>query len=436
MTPWRRARTAPAGLSWLAAERIVVARARRRVGLLVGLAVTVLVTAVGVLSYGMLIRGQERQIKRELAYTASRGDPSGPPGCTWLFLLHDGEISGGAVPAPSGFPLAAAMSTTARTGIPSETTIERHGTVYFVLTQTRGEDVVQAIFDARYQLADRRHLLVALAVAELLGLVVAVASGAVVGRLAVAPLADSLARQRRFIADVSHELRTPIAQVHTRAQLLARRARAAGVPVEYQSELNRLTGTTRRLGEVVNDLLLSARLAAAPGDGAVADPVDLAAVAEAAVLAENDRAGEQSVLLTFSRPDVPVPVSGVESALRRVISELLTNALTHTPAGGRIDVTVRLPAHDVAELIVADTGNGFDPADRIFDRFHSGAGPDKRHTGLGLALLREVVTGHGGTIDARSHPGRGARFAVRLPVRTSPRPAASTPTPASVSGDA
>ncbi|WP_309246009.1 ATP-binding protein [Verrucosispora sioxanthis] len=79
-----------------------------------------------------------------------------------------------------------------------------------------------------------------------------------------------------------------------------------------------------------------------------------------------------------------------------MISELLTNALTHTPAGGRIDVTVRLPAHDVAELIVADTGNGFDPADRIFDRFHSGAGPDKRHTGLGLALLREVVTGHGG----------------------------------------
>lgn len=75
---------------------------RRRVGLLVGLAVTVLVTAVGVLSYGMLIRGQERQIKRELAYTASRGDPSGPPGCTWLFLLHDGEISGGAVPARPG----------------------------------------------------------------------------------------------------------------------------------------------------------------------------------------------------------------------------------------------------------------------------------------------------------------------------------------------
>ncbi|GIJ34594.1 His Kinase A (phospho-acceptor) domain-containing protein [Micromonospora sediminimaris] len=435
MTPWRRLRRpAPAGLSWMAAERIVVARARRRVGVLVGLAVTVLVTAVGVLAYGMLVRDQERQIKRELAYTASRSDPSGPPGCTWLFLLRDGEISGGTVPAPPGFPLATAMTTTASTGVPAETTITRNGTVYFVLTETRGEDVVQAIFDARYQLADRRHLLVALAVAELLGLVVAVASGCVVGRLAVAPLADSLARQRRFIADVSHELRTPIAQVHTRAQLLARRAGAAGIPVEYQSELNRLTGTTRRLGEVVNDLLLSARLAAAPGDRPAADPVDLATLAEAAVLAENDRAGEQGVALTLSRPDVPVPVAGVESALRRVISELLTNALTHTPAGGRIDVTVRLPAPDVAELIVADTGNGFDPADRIFDRFYSGAGPEKRHTGLGLALLREVVTGHGGSIDARSHPGRGARFAVRLPVGTSPRPAASTL--ASVSGDA
>ncbi|MFY1670640.1 sensor histidine kinase [Plantactinospora sp. WMMB334] len=421
----------------MAAERVVVARARRRVGLLVGLAVTVLVSVVGGLSYGMLIRGQESQITRELAYTAGRGDPSGPPGCTWLFLLHEGQITGGAVPAPAGFPLAGAMTATAATGLPAETTIERDGTTYFVLTQTRGEDVVQAIFDARYQLADRRHLLLALAVAELLGLIAAVASGSVVGRLAVAPLAESLARQRRFIADVSHELRTPIAQVHTRAQVLARRAGAAGLPADYQSELNRLIGTTRRLGEVVNDLLLSARLAATPGDRPTA-PVDLAALAEAAVVAETDRAGEQGVTLTLSRPDVPVPVSGVESALRRVISELLTNALTHTPGGGRIDVTVRRPATGVAELIVADTGNGFDPADRIFDRFYSGAGPEKRHTGLGLALLREVVTGHGGTIDARSHPGRGARFAVRLPVGTSPGPTLpplATPTTAPVSGD-
>ncbi|MEO3929455.1 HAMP domain-containing sensor histidine kinase [Micromonosporaceae bacterium B7E4] len=405
----------------MAAERAVVARARRRVGLLVGLAVTVLVSLVGAVSYGMLVRGQERQIQRELAYTAVRGDPSGPPGCTWLFLLHDGQLISGAVPAPAGFPLTAPMTATAATRTPATDRIERNGTVYFVLTEPRGEDVVQAIFDARYQLADRRHLLLALAVAELVGLLAAVTSGLVVGRLTVAPLAEALARQRRFIADVSHELRTPIAQLHTRAQVLARRAGSTGVPANYRSELDRLVGTSRRLGEVVNDLLLSARLAAMPADRPATTPVDLAALAEAAVVAETDRAAEQGVTLTLSRPDVPVPVPGVESALRRVISELLTNALRHTPAHGRIDVTVRR-RDDVAELIVVDTGEGFDPADRIFDRFHSGVGAEKRHTGLGLALLREVVTGHGGTIEARSHPGQGAQFAVRLPVRSSPDP--------------
>ncbi|MEU8661142.1 sensor histidine kinase, partial [Actinoplanes philippinensis] len=115
-------------------------------------------------------------------------------------------------------------------------------------------------------------------------------------------------------------------------------------------------------------------------------------------------------------PPRPVPVVGVESALRRVISELLANALHHT-AGGRITVTVlALPA--TAELIVTDTGDGFDPADaeRIFDRFHRGPGGGERRFGLGLALLREVVTSHGGTIVAEGHPGMGATFTVRLPL--------------------
>jgi len=71
-----------------------------------------------------------------------------------------------------------------------------------------------------------------------------------------------------------------------------------------------------------------------------------------------------------------------------------------------------------AELLVADTGAGFDPADadRIFDRFHRGAGAGERRYGLGLALLQEVVTSHGGTITAQGHPGAGASFTVRLPI--------------------
>ena len=266
--------------------------------------------------------------------------------------------------------------------------------------------------------ADRRHLLLAFSLSATVGLLAA-ATGVIVGRRAVAPLAEALGRQRRFVADASHELRTPIAQVHTRAQLLARRARKSGSAADLH-DLERLVGTTRRLGEIVDELLLSARLNAAPGDLPNAQPVDLTALAEAAVAAEADRAGERRVTMTLHTPGVPLPVPGIESALRRVIGELLANALTHAPAGGRIDVTVRRAARDRADLVVADTGDGFDPADldRIFDRFHRGTGAGDRRFGLGLALLREVVTSHGGTIAAESRPGEGATFTVRLPTVT------------------
>lgn len=408
-------------ISWTAGERQVVTRAGLRVGLLVGSAVTTLVTLVGGIAYAMLIAGQERQIRRELAYSASYGDPTGPPGCTWLFL-HPGEtFAQGAFPPPSGFPMRDAFNTVATTRSALLTKVDRDDTVYFVLTQPRGDGVVQAVFDARYQLADRRHLLVALGIAEAIGLLAAAGTAVVVGRVAVAPLAEALTRQRRFIADASHELRTPITQIHTRAQVLARRARHADFPAEHRADLDRLIRATRRLGEVVDDLLLSARLTAAPAAQQADNPVDLAELAETAVVAETDRASEQGVTLKLNRPDTPVWVRGVQSALHRVISELLTNALRHTPAGGQITVTVRrVDAADIVELAVTDTGSGFEPGDRIFERFHRGRRADGQRTGLGLALAREVITSHGGTIEATSRPGHGASFTVRLPTETYP----------------
>ncbi|MEU7761021.1 sensor histidine kinase [Micromonospora aurantiaca (nom. illeg.)] len=403
-----------------ASERAIVRRTRLRIGLFVGLTIGALLLLAGGISYAVLVRGQEAQIQRELTWGTEHGTIAGPPACSWIFQYDGATVRTGANPPPPGFPLRDALDTVAATRATETTTVARNGTTYHVRTEARGDTVVQAVFDARFQLSDRRHLLLAFSLAAVAGLLAAMLTGVLVGRRAVAPLAEALTRQRRFVADASHELRTPIAQVHTRAQLLARRARHDGT-ARNLDDLERLVGTTRRLGEIVDDLLLSARLAAAPADREPDPPVDLTSLVGTTVAAESDRAAERRVTLTLDTPGDPLPVPGVESALRRVVGELLANALAHTPAGGRIDVTLRA-AGDAAEFVIADTGKGFDQADarRIFDRFHRGAGAGDRRFGLGLALLQEVVTSHHGTIEAEGRPGRGARFTVRLPRTRSP----------------
>ncbi|KUL22431.1 sensor histidine kinase [Actinoplanes awajinensis] len=466
-----------------------VRRARWRIGLLVGLAIGTLLAMLGAISYEVLRHSQEEQIGRELAYGVRTGVIAGPPACSWIFAFaDDGTVASGDRAAPPGFPMRDAVAEVAATGAGQTVQVDRDGTTYWIRTERRGDQIVQAVFDARFQLADRRHLLTAFLSAALAGLFAAALTAVTVGRRAVAPLVEALGRQRRFVADASHELRTPIAQVHTRAQLLARRASAE----TDRRELDRLVGATRRLGEIVDDLLLSARLAADPialpapaqrlgqrlgrrisgrhpdpTGRPMNQPVDLAWLAGDAVSAAAERAAERSVSVTVDVPTNPVPVVGVESALRRVAAELLANALTHT-TGGHLTVTVRTAPPNrafrggIAEMVVSDTGDGFDPADaeRIFDRFHRGpatspdtaatpssspvtgpgpaaapgpspgpaAGPGpgygfsygQRRFGLGLALLREVVTSHGGTITADGHPGTGATFTVRLPLAPAP----------------
>ena len=403
----------------------MIRRARLRISVLVGLAITVLVAFVGGIAYAVMVHAQESQVTRELRYNARFGTPSTPPGCTWLFTLDDGVLDDGVLKVPPGFPLRDDLDAVQASGVTIERDLELNGTEYLVLTR-RGDDgtTVQAVFDTRYQLADRRHLLLALAVAEVGGLLAAALLGLCVGSGTVAPLAEALARQRRFVTDASHELRTPIARAYTRAQLLARWAKAADLPDDHRDGLDKLANSIRGLGDVVDDLLLSARLSRQSG-GLDGRAVDLAAVAESAVETEGDRADERRITLTVERPTGPLIVTGVETALRRAVDELLANAVRHTPEGGRIDVRLgRRDGH--VELTVTDTGEGFDPveADRLFDRFHrgpglpggpGGTGGSERRFGLGLALLREVVTSHGGTVEAVGHPGEGARFTLRLP---------------------
>lgn len=406
-------------------EERAVRRARLRIGSLVGLVIAGLLALVGALSYGFLLHSQEEQIDGELAWGIEHGTIQGPPACSWIITYDGTRVDTGIATPPEGFPLDDALREVAATGTPQDARVVDHGTVYHVRTARQGDVVVQAVFDARFQLADREHLLMAFGIAAAAGALAAVVSGVVVGHRASAPLAEALARQRRFVADASHELRTPIAQVHARAQLLVRRARASHDDAQA-ADLDRLVDTTRRLGEIVDELLLSARLAASQ-DAAASRPdstvVDVGALVEHAVAVDAARAATRGVTVAaLVDPDLPV-VRGVESALRRVVAELLSNALSHTPAGGHVTVSASTAEQGrVVEVIVTDTGPGVDPddAERIFDRFHRGPGADDRRFGLGLALLREVVTGHGGTIRVVTRSGEGATFAVRLPATRRP----------------
>jgi two-component system OmpR family sensor kinase len=283
---------------------------------------------------------------------------------------------------------------------------------YLALTRQRGTQVVQVVMSRHEQHDERERLLGALIAGELVGLLIALLSAALPARRATAPLADALARQRQFVADASHELRTPLTQLHTRAQLLQMDLRAGAGVADISTDVDQLVSGTRYLGEVVEDLLLSSQLDRRD-DARV--PVDLAVVAAAVVADHANRAREQEVELTLVA-DGPSVVLGHQAALRRVLTALVDNALSHTPAGGHVSVELGTD-HATVTAVVRDDGTGFNPADteRLFARFARGGHGDHRRFGLGLALAREVITGHGGTIEAWGRPAQGAVFTIHIP---------------------
>jgi two-component system, OmpR family, sensor kinase len=159
-------------------------------------------------------------------------------------------------------------------------------------------------------------------------------------------------------------------------------------------------------------------------------PFDLAEIAGDAV--HDARAVQPDRPLTLhldpSLTDVPV-VLGDEARLRQVVGNLVTNALTHTPTSARVTVTLAEEAGDpdVVVLSVADDGPGMAPEDaaRVFERFYRAESSRTREnggSGLGLAIVASLVEAHGGSVEVRTAPGRGADFRVRLP-RSGPAPA-------------
>jgi two-component system, OmpR family, sensor kinase len=401
-------------------EQQAIKRARARLTVQLAIAITVAITVVGGLSYLVMIDRQRTQIDKQLR-SALRSEKIGSVDpCMWLFVLRDGQLLG-ADAAPSGLPMREVMQVVADGPAEVSAAYNVNGTRYSILTARTGDEVRQAVFDGRYQLSDQRQMAVALLLAELIGLLVAAVVGWLLARRAIAPLEEALVKQRQFVADASHELRTPLTRLYTRAQLLLQRPDTT-LPPDVSGELRRIVDNSRQLHEIVDDLLRSADLTASRPVGA---RVDLAAIAGEVADAERVRASESGVVITTHRSTDTTHVSGVESALRRMVSALVDNAIRHSRSGGHVWLTVgAVQRGRLVELIVADDGAGLDPADRnrIFERFHRGRTSSSDGHGLGLALVREVVQAHGGTVTADGRPGAGAAFTVRLPAATAPRP--------------
>ena len=239
---------------------------------------------------------------------------------------------------------------------------------------------------------------------------------------AFAARAASEERMRRFVADASHELRTPLTTIRGFAELY--RQGAAGSPEEAARLIGRIEEEAARMGLLVEDLLLLARLDQARP--LAQDPVDLPVIASDAVHAARAVDPDRSISLEVAPQSGPLVVPGDEARLRQVLDNLLSNALTHTPAGS--PVTVRLGREEQRAVVeVADRGPGLTPeqARRVFERFYRVDSARSRPTtgrvgtggsGLGLAIVAALVAAHRGTVDVVSTPGEGATFRVWLPL--------------------
>jgi two-component system OmpR family sensor kinase len=255
---------------------------------------------------------------------------------------------------------------------------------------------------------------------------------------ALAARTGSEQRLRQFLADASHELRTPLTSIQGFAELYRRGGAPPGPALD--EAMGRIESEVGRMRLLVGDLLLLARMdEERPLDRG---PVDLLEVAADTVRAAHVRVPTRFVLLDGYDTLEPVTVLGDEARIRQVATNLVANALQHTPDDARITVRVgrpvptddpppvatigeELPARvPRAAFEVSDTGPGMTPAEarRVFERLYrvdASRARSQGGAGLGLSIVAAIVAAHGGRVELWTAPGRGARFRVLLPAEPS-----------------
>jgi len=228
-----------------------------------------------------------------------------------------------------------------------------------------------------------------------------------------ARLEEMESQRQSTLADVSHELRTPLTVIQGNVEALI-----DGVYPADAEHLEPILEQTRVMERLIEDLR-TLSLAEAGRLTLHREPTDLGALLQEAAAGYRNQAEQAGIQLTVTVAE-NVPVLEIDPPrMREVIANLLTNALRHTPSGGRVDLAARLADNQVV-VALRDTGSGMSPEDlgRIFDRFYRS--PDSPGSGLGLPIARDLVEAHRGAMTATSDVGLGTTVRFTLPLPTAP----------------
>jgi PAS domain S-box-containing protein len=232
-------------------------------------------------------------------------------------------------------------------------------------------------------------------------------------------LMESAMRMRdMFMTVLAHELRTPLTSLLGNAQLLLRRGqREQSLSERDQRNVEVIISQAARLNEMVSLQLEISRLNT--GQLHIArQPVDIAALARQVV--EETQPTVTAHAVTYAGPDTPLLIEGDALRLFQVVQNLVQNAIKYSPTGGTVEVQVE-PRDATAAIIVRDEGIGIPRAElpRLFQRFYRAANVEAHHIsglGVGLYVVKELVTLHGGTVQVESEEGQGSTFIIRLPL--------------------
>jgi heavy metal sensor kinase len=249
------------------------------------------------------------------------------------------------------------------------------------------------------------------------------------GRLAIifndllARLDQSFGQQKRFMADASHELRTPVAVICGESEVAL--SRPAREKAEYRESLTIVHDEGRRLTRMVEELFMLTRADAGEYPLVLADFYLDETISEC-VRSVRSLAAQKDLQIRYQPPEKEIAFRGDESLIRRMVLNLLHNAIKYTPENGQVSVSVKAD-HNTSEIVVSDTGNGIpeDAQRHVFDRFFRvdkarsrEESPNGTGAGLGLSIAKWAAELHGGKIVLDHSAAGGTTFIISLPIVT------------------